>query len=197
MSVSKPALLVVDVQNDFCPGGALAVEDGDRVIEPLNRIIEEYTRTNKPVFFSRDWHTKDTKHFAKYGGKWPVHCVQRTRGAEFHPDLTVPKGAYILNKGVDPSQDGYSAFEGRSMARSFDELLIEFGVNILLIGGLATDYCVKNSVLDALKKDYLVNVYLLTDACKAVNLKPCDGAQALDEMGRAGALFSSTYEFLK
>ena len=189
----KPALLIVDIQNDFCPGGALAVKNGDKVIEPLNQVAREFDKNHWPVFYSRDWHTRYTKHFSK----WRIHCVQNTPGANFHSNLWIPKGAYILNKGVDPSTDGYSAFEGRAFACTFDELLKEFGINELHVGGLATDYCVKNSILDALKRDDLKKVYLLIDACEAVNLKPGDKANAIEEMVNAGVICITTDEVLR
>ena len=197
MAHMRPALLEVDPQNDFCPGGSLAVKDGDKVVEPLNKMAREFDKNHWPTFYSRCWHLEYTRHFAKYGGRWPVHGIMGTKGAQFHPDLWIPKGAYILNKGVDPSTDAYSAFEGRAFACTFDELLRQLKVNELYIGGLATDYCVKNSVLDALKKDYLKKVYLLTDACRAVDLNPGDGDRAIEEMRGAGAILTTTDEVLK
>jgi nicotinamidase/pyrazinamidase len=176
----RRALIVVDVQNDFCPGGSLAVERGDEVVAPLNRLIKEFLERGEPVFKSRDWHPARTKHFAAYGGTWPVHCVQGTRGAEFHPELLDDPRVQIISKGTG-DEDQYSAFDGTNLA----DTLRRQGVTELLVGGLATDYCVKNTVLDALREGFKVKA--LTDAMRAVNLRPGDGALAVEEMRRAGA----------
>src|SRR5207244_4457544 len=107
----KPALLVVDIQNDFCPGGALGVPDGDAIIPRVNRTIALFERRGLPVLFTRDWHPRVTKHFKEFGGAWPAHCVQGTKGARFHRDLAMRKGTLLLSKGMDPEQDSYSAFQ--------------------------------------------------------------------------------------
>ncbi|HEX8685937.1 MAG TPA: isochorismatase family protein, partial [Pyrinomonadaceae bacterium] len=138
------ALIVVDVQNDFCPGGSLAVERGDEVVAPLNRLIEEFLRRGEPVYKSRDWHPARTKHFSAYGGTWPAHCVQGTRGAEFHEDLSRDPRVRVVSKGLG-DEDSYSAFDGTTLA----EDLRRQGIREVWVGGLATDYCVKNTVLDA------------------------------------------------
>src|SRR6185369_9582839 len=177
----KRALIVVDVQNDFCPGGSLAVVDGDEVVPPLNKLIQEFLDRGDPVFETRDWHPAQTKHFKAYGGVWPIHCVQGTRGAEFHPQLIQDPQIKIISKGVDESADGYSGFDGTNLA----ELLRAEDVEEVWIGGLATDYCVKHTVLDALREGFEVRA--LTDAMRAVNLNPDDGAKAIEEMRRAGA----------
>jgi nicotinamidase/pyrazinamidase len=176
----KRALIVVDVQNDFCPGGSLAVERGDEVVAPLNRLIEEFLSRGEPVFKSRDWHPARTKHFARYGGTWPVHCVQNTRGAEFHPDLLDDPRIEIVSKGLG-DENNYSAFDGTTLAAA----LREQGVEEVWVGGLATDYCVKQTVLDALSHGFRVKA--LTDAMRAVNLQPGDDALAIEEMRQAGA----------
>ncbi|HYE14451.1 MAG TPA: isochorismatase family protein, partial [Pyrinomonadaceae bacterium] len=134
----KRALIVVDVQNDFCPGGSLAVERGDEVVAPLNRLMEEFLSRGDVVVKSRDWHPAETKHFAKYGGTWPVHCVQGTRGAEFHPSLLDDPRIEVVSKGLG-DEDCYSAFDGTGLA----EMLRSRGVREVWVGGLATDYCVK------------------------------------------------------
>jgi nicotinamidase/pyrazinamidase len=176
----KRALLVVDVQNDFCPGGALAVKGGDEVIAPLNRLIEDFLARGDYVFKSRDWHPATTKHFAQYGGTWPVHCVQETDGASFHADLIDDPRIEIVSKGMG-DEDSYSAFDGTSLAA----LLRERGVSEVWVGGLATDYCVKNTALDALREGFQVKV--VAEAMRAVEVQPGDGHRAIEEMRRAGA----------
>lgn len=180
-SEKKKALIVVDVQNDFCPGGSLAVANGDKVVAPLNKLMNEFLDREEPVFKTRDWHSPRTKHFAAYGGVWPVHCVAGTRGAEFHPDLLDDPRITIISKGIDESADGYSGFDGTDLAR----LLREEKVEQVWVGGLATDYCVKHTVLDARREGFEVKA--LADAMRAVNINPDDGAHAVKEMRDAGA----------
>jgi nicotinamidase/pyrazinamidase len=179
-SSNKRALIVVDVQNDFCPSGALAVAHGDEVVPPLNKLIEEFLERGEPVFKSRDWHLENTKHFAAYGGTWPVHCVQNTKGAEFHPQLIDDMHIRVISKGLGDT-DCYSAFDETDLALQLRRL----GVEELWVGGLATDYCVKNTVLDGLREGFKVKA--LADAMRPVNLNPHDGAQAIEEMRNAGA----------
>jgi nicotinamidase/pyrazinamidase len=176
----KRALLVVDVQNDFCPGGTLAVAHADEVVAPLNKLIEEFLRQGEPVFKSRDWHPEKTKHFAAYGGTWPVHCVQNTKGAEFHPDLMDDIHIRVISKGLG-DEDCYSAFDGTTLALELRRL----GVEEVWVGGLATDYCVKSTVLDALKEGFQVKA--LKGAMRSVELQPGDGERAIEEMRQAGA----------
>src|SRR5437899_2037836 len=114
---TKKALIVIDVQNDFCPGGSLAVANGDEVVAPLNKLMTQFLDRGEPVFKTRDWHPAKTKHFTAYGGIWPVHCVQGTHGAEFHPALLDDAGITIISKGVDESADGYSGFDGTNLAQ--------------------------------------------------------------------------------
>ena len=176
----KQALIVVDVQNDFCPGGALAVARGDEVVPPLNKLIAEFLKRGEPVFKSRDWHPLKTKHFAEFGGTWPVHCVQGSKGAEFHADLTDDARIQVISKGLG-DENSYSAFDGTELASQLRKL----GVDEVLVGGLATDYCVKNTVLDALKEGFAVKA--LTNAMRPVDLQPGDGDRAIEEMRAAGA----------
>ena len=188
-----PALLVVDVQNDFCPGGALAVSSGDTVVPALNRMIEWTAKRGGAVYASRDWHAPKASHFKEFGGVWPVHCVQETPGARFYPGLRLPADATVVTKGDRPDSDGYSAFEGHTpTGKSFADDLKEKGIRHLHVGGLATDYCVRHSVLDALESGF--DVTLLTDAVKGVDVNPGDSAKALEEMRRAGAKFATTEE---
>jgi len=178
----RRALIVVDVQNDFCPGGALAVERGDEVVEPLNRLIREFLERGDLVVKSRDWHPPRTNHFAAYGGTWPVHCVQGTRGAEFHPDLADDPRVVVVSK-EKMDADEYSAFDGTGLA----DLLRRRGVREVWVGGLATDYCVKHTVLDALREGFRVKA--VSAAMRPVEVEPGDGARAVEEMRRAGAEF--------
>ena len=195
----KAALLIVDVQNDFCPGGALQIPDGDRILEPINRAAERFAAAGLPVLASRDWHPPDTRHFRDFGGPWPVHCVRDTSGAEFHPALRLPEGALVLSKGTDPALDGYSAFEGvTDDGRPLSTVLRELGVESLFICGLATDYCVRTTTLEALPGGLEVTV--LTDAVAGVDVIPGDSARAMEEMINAGARTATVDEleaFLK
>ncbi len=178
-------LLIVDVQNDFCPGGALAVAGGDKVVPLLNKYIEIFSKEKSPIIASRDWHPRKTKHFKEFGGPWPVHCVQNTKGAAFHPRLELPREAIVVSKGMDPDKDSYSAFQALDeRGRPLADILNALGVKELFIGGLATDYCVKASVLDAVK---YFKVNFLADAMKAVNIQPDDSRKAVEEMVKAGA----------
>jgi nicotinamidase/pyrazinamidase len=176
----KRALIVVDVQNDFCPGGTLAVKEGDEVVAPLNRLIAEFLARGDYVFKSRDWHPAKTKHFTDYGGTWPVHCVQGTRGAAFHEALIEDPRIEIISKGMG-DEDSYSAFDGTSLAAR----LRERAVSEVWVGGLATDYCVKNTALDAVREGFQVKA--VAEAMRPVELQPGDGQRALQEMQRAGA----------
>jgi nicotinamidase/pyrazinamidase len=182
----KAALIIVDVQNDFCPGGSLAVVDGDQVVAPLNRYIERFASASLAVFATRDWHPEKTTHFKAYGGVWPVHCVQGTFGAEFHRSLKLGSGAVIVSKGMAVDADSYSGFDAINSAgvRLADLLRVE-GVTRICVGGLATDYCVKQTVLDGRKLGFVVVV--LKDAIRGVDLAPGDSARAVEEMRAAGA----------
>lgn len=169
-------LLIVDVQNDFCPGGALAVPEGDKVVSVINRLLRHFD----VVVASKDWHPPKSVHFQK----WPPHCVQNTSGADFHPQLSSDRIQQVFQKGTQDKDDGYSAFE----ATNFDlkEYLKSKGVTDLYVTGLATDYCVKASALDAAKNGFIT--YVVTDAVAAVNVKPDDGQKALEEMERASII---------
>jgi nicotinamidase/pyrazinamidase len=187
----SPALLIVDVQNDFCPGGALPVAEGDRVVPVLRRLGGRFAALGLPVYASRDWHPPDSRHFAVHGGAWPVHCVQGTGGARLREDLELPPTAAVVTKGQGPQDEGYSAMAGDVAGRgSLADDLRARGVDHLYVGGLATDYCVRHSVLDALRQGFAVTV--LTDAVRAVDVAPGDSDRALDEMRRAGATLASS-----
>jgi len=182
----KKALLIVDLQNDFCPGGALAIPEGDKIIPNINKYIRIFTKAQLPIFASRDWHPVRTKHFKDFGGAWPVHCIQNTRGAAFHLKLKLPKEAILLYKGMDPEKDSYSVFQAEDdSGLIFLNLLKIRGIKEIYICGLATDYCVKSSALDALKFGFKVK--LLVDGIKGVDLKEGDSQRAIAEMIKKGA----------
>ncbi|MBJ6751189.1 nicotinamidase [Geomonas anaerohicana] len=182
----RAALLVVDVQLDFCPGGALPVPDGDQVVPVLNLYLELFNMRSVPVFASRDWHPQQSKHFKAQGGIWPPHCVQGAPGADFHPGLRLPEGTIVISKGMSSWDNGYSAMQGTTEnGTPFAMLLRRMELDRLYVGGLATDYCVKESVLEALKEGFAVTV--LTDAIRGVEMKPGDSDRALQEMMAAGA----------
>jgi nicotinamidase/pyrazinamidase len=175
------ALLLEDVQVDFCPGGALPVPDGDAVVPVLNEWIERFEASGQPIFASRDWHPANHVSFREQGGPWPPHCVAGTPGAAFHAELRLPHSATVVSKATEPDREAYSTFDRTGFA---DELRRR-GIRRLTIGGLATDYCVRATVLDALREEF--EVRLLRDAVRAVDVTPGDGDRALEEMRAAGA----------
>ena len=182
----RSALLIVDVQNDFCPGGALPVPHGDHVVPVLNRYVGDAVEHGMPVYASRDWHPAVTRHFKEYGGEWPPHCVQNTEGGRFHADLELPDSAIVVSKGQDPDKPGYSALEGYTDdGKTLLDDLRARQVDHLSVGGLATDYCVKQSVLDALAAGLKVTV--LRDAIAGIDAQPGDADRAIAEMHEAGA----------
>ena len=181
----SPALLMVDVQVDFCPGGALAVRGGDAVVPVANRLAARAAALGLPVYASRDWHPDGSAHFRPQG-PWPRHCVAGTDGARLHPDLALPSTTQIVSKGTAADEHGYSVFEGRVAGRGeFGDDLVARGVTRLVVCGLATDYCVKATVLDALARGFRVTV--VEDGVAAVDAAQGDGAQALARMREAGA----------
>jgi nicotinamidase/pyrazinamidase len=190
----KDALLIVDVQNDFCPGGALAVAEGHAVVPLLNQYMERAAGAGVPIFASRDWHPAQTAHFREHGGQWPPHCVQGTPGAEFHSDLRLPEGTVVVSKGMNPVDEGYSLFEGKlEDGRDALTALRELGVTRVHVGGLATDYCVRATTLDALAARF--DVFLLEDAIRAVEVQPGDEERAIKEMREAGAVSETLEDF--
>lgn len=182
----KKALLIVDVQNDFCPGGALGIPSGDKIVPRINRYIKIFFKKKLPVFATRDWHPVKTKHFKDFGGVWPAHCIHNTRGALFHPGLKLPKGVFLLYKGIDPQKDSYSVFHAEDdNGVPFAHILTKLGINELYIAGLATDYCVRFSARDAIRRGFKVK--LLMDAIQGADLKPKDSENAVKEMVKEGA----------
>jgi nicotinamidase/pyrazinamidase len=187
---SGDALIVVDVQNDFLPQGALAVSEGDAILPVLNRYLDEFERRGLPIFATRDWHPADHCSFHERGGPWPPHCIAGTRGAGFAPDLALPASARIISKATRSDADAYSAFDGTNLAAELRRLQC----HRVFIGGLATDYCVRASALDALA--YGFEAVVLADAIRAVDVRPGDGRQALLEMARRGVLTASAEQVL-
>jgi nicotinamidase/pyrazinamidase len=179
------ALLLVDPQNDFCPGGSLPVAEGDQVMPVLSAWAEAAEMAGVPVFVSRDWHPRRTTHFKEFGGVWPPHCVQDTWGAEFHADLRLPRSARIVSKGMGETEDAYSAFQARDDSETpLATLLREAGVGHLYVMGLATDYCVQASALGGLESGLRVTV--VARGIRAVNVQAQDGEEAVGRMRAAG-----------
>lgn len=185
------ALILVDIQNDFCPGGALAVNEGDQIVPAVNRLIPEFPS----VISTQDWHPANHISFKERGGPWPPHCVQGTRGAELHSDLKTDTIAHYFRKASSPDKDDYSEFAGEdNRGRRLDDVLKSRGVKHLYVVGLATDYCVLETVLDGLRYGY--DVYAVTDAMRAVNVNPSDGEEALQKMASSGAHLVTSAEVL-
>ena len=185
---SGDGLLIVDVQNDFCPGGALAVPEGDTVVPVLNRWIEAARKAEVPVYASRDWHPPDHISFSERGGPWPPHCIQDTAGAAFHPDLQLPEDAVVISKGQDPDRDQYSAFDDTGLAQR----LRDEGIQRVWVGGLAQDVCVRATVIDGARAGF--HVHLIRPATRPVEAQAGDGDRALEDMQDAGALIENQGE---
>ncbi len=197
----------VDVQNDFCPGGALPVDYGDEVVAPLNRLASVVREEGGRVIATRDFHPAETSHFGDGENQWPVHCVAGTEGAEFHPELAVALEDSLVIKGTEPDEDAYSGFDGHDEENedlTLADIITQPGevrdVSVF-IGGLATDYCVRATVLDALemqkKTKNRMAVYALTDAMRAVDIEPGKGDQAIEEMKAKGAILTTTDEVIR
>lgn len=180
---SNDALIVIDVQNDFLPGGNLAVPNGHKIIPPLNSIIKLFELKHLPIFFSRDWHPENHCSFVDQQGSWPSHCVQNTSGSEFPSTLYMPQDAQIISKATSKDTDAYSAFAGTKL----NDTLVSQNITRLFIGGLATDYCVLHTVRDAHALGY--SICILSNCVKAVNLKESDEQNALNDMKKMGSIF--------
>lgn len=182
MTAESTALLLVDIQNDFCEGGSLAVQGASEILPVVNQMISEAERNHQLIIASRDWHTVDHCSFRGRGGPWPPHCIQDTRGAAFHPAMTLPDTAVRVSKGVGFDTDAYSAFDGTQL----ESFLKRHGIASLRIAGLALDVCVRATALDALKHGF--GVELVSDGCKAVDQQKVP--EVLDELRAAGATIS-------
>ncbi len=187
----KQALIVVDIQRDFCPGGALPVADGDKIIPAVNELIRAFEREGLPVFLTRDWHPKNHISFKAYGGVWPPHCVRNTPGASFHPLLAVPSTAEVIDKGTLRTDDTYSNFQGTDLAQRLHSLQVKR----IYVVGLATDYCVMNTVVDGVARGF--ETYVITDCVRGVNVKPTDSATAMRTMVSRGARQMTSDRLLK
>jgi nicotinamidase-related amidase len=176
------ALLIVDVQNDFCPGGALGVSEGDRVIPVLNEWIATAESQSIPIYVTRDWHPAGHISFRQRGGPWPPHCVQGTHGAAFHPQLDLRPDMQIINKGADIDRDSYSAFGGTDL----NARLLQKGIKRIWVGGLAQEYCVRDTALDGIRNGF--EVHVIVDGTRPVDVTPGDGKRALETIEAAGAI---------
>jgi nicotinamidase/pyrazinamidase len=176
------ALLVIDLQVDFLPGGSLGVPEGHEVIAPINRLLAMFDQEGLPVFASRDWHPEDHVSFKERGGPWPPHCVADTRGASFSDELALPDDVIVVSKADTAEADAYSAFNGTNLAN----MLRERGVKRVIVCGLATDYCVLNTVSDALDEGF--ETLIVPEAMRAVDVQPGDGTRAIDRMAARGAV---------
>lgn len=177
----EDALIIVDVQRDFCSGGALPVPEGEKIIPTLNEYIKKFSEAGALIIATRDWHPPNHVSFKKYGGPWPPHCVQGTPGVVFHPDLKLPKDVKIVSKATHANKEAYSGFDGTGLEAE----LKKDGIRRVFVGGLATDYCVKSTVLDALSLGF--ETVLLVDAIKGVDVNPGDSERAMAEMLKKGA----------
>ncbi|MDT7043113.1 bifunctional nicotinamidase/pyrazinamidase [Candidatus Nitronereus thalassa] len=180
----KSALLLVHLQNDFCPGGALAVAGGDQVIPVANACIQFFSREAFPIIATRDWHPENHCSFQAQGGPWPPHCVQGSRGSQFHPDLKMPPGTLIVSGATNPKKEAYSGFDGTSL----EDRLEDVEAKTLFVLGLATDYCVKQTVLDACQRGF--RVVVLEDGVRGIEAQPGDSQKAIQDMQTAGALIA-------
>ncbi|MBS0298858.1 MAG: nicotinamidase [Proteobacteria bacterium] len=175
------ALIVVDMQNDFLPGGSLAVAGGNDIVPQLNRYLAYFAAHRLPVVATRDWHPPDHCSFQPQGGLWPPHCIAGSGGAAFHPALEFPAATHTISKATARESDAYSGFSGTQL----DALLQSLHIRRVFVGGVATEYCVGNTVKDALRLRYAA--FVLEDAVRAIDRQPGDGQRALQEMLRLGA----------
>lgn len=182
----KAALLVIDVQHDFCEGGVLEAQLTSTLIDPLNRLVDSCAAAEIPVIFTRDWHPPDHSSFISQGGPWPPHCVWNTRGAEFAAGLRVPSTATVINKGVSTDDDGYSMFDRTNLTDTLETL----GLTELAVCGIAAEYCVLESVRDSRRRHF--RTIVLEDLVRAIEVRPGDAERAFSEMRNLGAVLSTS-----
>ncbi len=182
------ALIVVDLQIDFCPGGALGISEGDSIIPVINDLIDIFHANSLPVIFSRDFHPVDHMSFTDEGGIWPKHCVKGTEGSDFHPLLKIPSDSRIVNKATEKDREAYSAFDGTELL----QILRNQKVTCIIICGLATDYCVKSTALDGVEEGF--RVIVVKDAVRGVEVTEGDIYMAFEKMMNAGVTVSSSAE---
>ena len=185
----RDALIVVDMQEDFMPWGSLPVPNADKIIPRINEYISLFSSRGATIVATRDWHPNNHSSFKEYGGIWPRHCVQGTKGAEFVKGLNLPDGTIIVSKATEPDKEAYSGFQGTDL----DKELQRRGIRRVFICGVATEYCVKNTALDAVRLGF--QTFLLEDAIMGVEVNPGDVQKALEEMRRAGVKFTSINDF--
>ena len=186
----KAALLVIDVQHDFCEGGVLEAQLTSTLIDPLNRLVDSCAAAEIPVIFTRDWHPPDHSSFISQGGPWPPHCVSNTRGAEFAAGLCVPSTAIIINKGVATDDDGYSMFDRTNLTDTLETL----GLTELAVCGIAAEYCVLESVRDSRRRHF--RTIVLEDLVRAIEVRPGDVDRAFGEMRNLGAVLSTSDQWI-
>ena len=186
---SSDALLIADIQNDFLPGGALPIEKSDEIISVLNEFARRFQDAKAYVFASKDWHPPNHCSFKQQGGPWPPHCIQETKGAKFSPLLKLPQDVVVVFKATDPLRESYSVFDGTDFAAE----LKERDIARLFVGGLATEYCVLNTVLDARTLGY--QTVVLIDAARGIDVEPGDVDRAVESMLKAGAMMATTTDF--
>ena len=186
----KAALLVVDMQNDFCPGGALAVPEGDSIVPGLNKVISAFSGARLPIFFTRDWHPADHCSFRAQGGPWPPHCVQGTPGAEIRAGIRQPTESTLISKGDNSDKEAYSGFQGTDLVERLERL----GVADVFVGGLAIEYCVRTTAEDALREGFAVHVII--DCVRGLEIHKGDSAAAMGEMRKAGASMVKSSEVI-
>ena len=184
------ALIVVDVQKDFCPGGSLPVPHGDKVVPILNMYLQQFEEADAPIYATRDWHPPNHISFMSQGGPWPSHCIQNTEGAEFHEDLKLPRSTIVVSKATNPDKEAYSGFDETTLG----EELRRKSVRKVFVGGLATDYCVKSTVLDAIVLGF--KTVLLEDAVQGVDVRPGDSERAVEDMKAKGAWIATYSNFV-
>ena len=186
--MDRTALVIVDLQIDFCPGGALPVLGGDLIVPVVNQLLGRFSKSDSPIFATRDWHPANHISFVPQGGIWPPHCVQETEGARFHPGLELPASTTIISKASQVDKDAYSGFEGTDLTRQLRELSVE---NIVICG-LATDYCVKATALDGLAAGFAVEV--MAAGIRGVEVEAGDSDKAIAEMAEKGAVVTAGIE---